>query len=252
MSTHRQLKIRFLGMAVSLRATKHDIVYHACHCGWADIWEWAAEEGANQWRIGQDIEDEFNYPGNREGYYSDVLDMLDIGERMTSYSKPGAWNDYDMLIVGLDGQGELIGPGCSNIEYRAHFSMWCMVASPLLMGSDIRQLSPYDLETLTNKEVIAVNQDPLGAAAVVVAQDIGRALQYYAKPLHDGSYAIAFLNRGTETASMSFWPSVSLQGTWDKYTVRDLWKHKNMGKFRDDFSVELIAHEAKVFKISHA
>jgi alpha-galactosidase len=239
-------------MALSLRATKRDIVYHACHCGWADIWKWAADEGANHWRIGQDIPDEFNYPGNREDYYYDVLDMLDHGAEMANYSAPGRWNDFDMLIVGLDGKGALTGLGCSNVEYRAHFTMWCMVASPLLIGSDVRQLSAYDLETLTNMEVIAVGQDPLGIAGVVVAQDKTGGLQYYAKKLYDGSYAVAFLNRNTETASMSFNPLSTLNLPWSLYSVHDLWAHRDMGHFTKSFSAELIAHDAKMFRISPA
>ena len=114
--------------------------------------------------------------------------------------------------------------------------------------------SPYDFETLINKEVIAINQDPLGAQGILVAQQARNgSLEYWAKPLQDGSYAIAFLNRQTETRTMSFTPSVSLKGcTWDKYTVRDLWKHNNTGTFHRNFSAELIPHEAKVFKISPA
>jgi alpha-galactosidase len=239
-------------MAEGLRATKRDIVYHSCHCGWADIWKWAADEGANHWRIGQDIPDEFNYPGNREDYYFDVLDMLDHGRDLANYSKPGGWNDFDMLIVGLNGKSALTGLGCSNVEYRTHFSMWCMVASPLLMGADVRTLSPYDLETLTNKEVIAINQDPLGAAGIVVAEEKDASLQYYAKKLQDGSYAVAFLNRRTETATMSFKPSSALKVSWSQYRVRDLWKHQDLGVFKTSFSAELISHEAKVFKISPA
>jgi alpha-galactosidase len=242
----------FRRMAVSLRATKRDIVYHACFCGFDDIWEWAADEGANHWRIGHDVEDEFNYPGHRQDYYNDVLDMLNVGQKLTNFSKPGGWNDFDMLIVGLDGQGTLIGPGCSNVEYRAHFSMWAMMASPLLMGCDVRQLSPYDLETLTNTEIIAINQDALGHQAALVDHEKGGTLKYYAKLLRDGSYAIAFLNARTATAKMSFTPSINLEGPWSRFTARDLWEHKEMGTFHHKLSVQLIPHEVKVIKISPA
>lgn len=236
-------------MAEGLRGTGRDIVYHACHCGWASIPEWAAREGANQWRMGQDIPDDFDYPGNREQYYFDVLDMLDHGSNITQYSGPGGWNDYDMLIVGLGGESQqLVGAGCSSVEYRAHFSMWCMVASPLLIGADVRVLSAYDLETLSNAEVIAVDQDPLGVPAAVVREEQGGLLQYYAKQLEDGSVAVAFLNRGSETALMSFWARRDLALAWDVYKVRDLWAHKDRGPYDIPFSAEVIAHEAKVYK----
>ncbi|KAJ4423841.1 hypothetical protein N0V82_001425 [Gnomoniopsis sp. IMI 355080] len=177
-------------MALGLRATGRDIVFHACDCGWADIWTWAWDEGANQRRIVQGISDDFNYPGFREDYYFDILDMLDVGTNnsMAPYTGPGGWNDYDMLIVGLDGKSlELVGAGASNIEYQAHISMWCMVSSPLLIGTDVAALSTYDLETLTNAVVIAINQDPAGSSATVVYEQDNGALQYLARTLNDTS-----------------------------------------------------------------
>ncbi|RDL29946.1 Alpha-galactosidase [Venustampulla echinocandica] len=240
-----------LKMSKALLAQSHPIVYHACHCGWADIWEWAADEGANQWRIGQDISDEFNYPGNREKYYFDVLDMLDRGNELVKYSGPGHWNDYDMLIVGLNGNSsQLVGTGASNIEYRTHFSMWAMVASPLLIGSDVRTLDTYSLQTLTNKEVIEVSQDPLGNAAetVGVGEEAGGDLQVYAKEMLDGSYAVALLNRGSFTAEMSISPRRDLTMPWDQYRLRDLWKHKE-GTYDVPYTTEVMPHEAKVLRL---
>lgn len=241
-------------IALGLRATGRDVVLHACDCGWSDVWEWARDEGANHWRIGQDISDDFNYPGNREDYYFDVLDMLDQGtnESLAQYAGPGGWNDYDMLIVGLDGKSrQLVGAGASNVEYRAHFSMWCMVASPLLIGTDVRTLSDYDLETLTNTEVIAINQDALGQPATVVYEEEDGDLQYWARPLADGSVAVAFLNRGSQTALMSLYLQEYLYVEWRSYTVRDLWAHKDYALLEEPaFSAEVIPHEAKVFRFT--
>ena len=243
------VKTIFGNMSKALIATKRPIVLHACHCGWANIWEWAAALGINQWRIGQDISDDFDYPGNREGYYFDVLDMLDRGVGLEKYAGPGHWNDYDMLVVGLNGKSkDLVGAGASNVEYRTHFSLWAMEDSPLLASADLRNLDSYTLETLTNKEVIALNQDPLGKPAHRVKNKDG--LQVFAKELADGSWAVALLNRGSTTEDITFNVHKDLSLPWVKYEVRDLWKHKDLGVYDIPYSAEVISHEAKIFRVT--
>lgn len=235
-------------MGTALRAASRPIVYHACHCGWADIWEWAAALGVNHWRMGQDISDDFNYPGLREGYYFDVLDMLDHGAALARHAGPGHWNDFDMLIVGLHGRsGQLVGTGASDVEYRTHFSLWAMLESPLLIGADVRTLDAASLETLGNKEVIALNQDAAGNQAEKVRDDGER--QVWSKEMADGSIAVALLNRGTATADMTLSPRKDLQVPWDRYRVRDLWKHKDLGPYDIPFTTEVMSHEARVLRL---
>jgi len=243
-----ELQKIFRSMSNALMAQKRGIVLHACHCGWADIWSWAGDLGVNHWRIGQDISDDFNYPGNREQYYFDVLDQLDRGVGIEQYSGPGHWNDYDMLIVGLDGKsGQLVGTGASNIEYRTHFSLWAMESSPLLIGADVRNLDEDSLETLSNAELIAINQDPLGEIARKVRDD--GDLEIYARSLADDSVAVLLLNRGAATATMTFSPRADLAMPMDRYSVRDLWAHRDMGPYDIPFTVEVQSHEARVFRI---
>jgi alpha-galactosidase len=238
-------------MSSALLATRRPIVYHACHCGWADISEWAADLGVNHWRIGQDISDDFNYPGLREKYYFDVLDMLDHGAKLAKYAGPGHWNDFDMLIVGLDGHSPLlVGAGASNVEYRTHFSLWAMLESPLLIGADVRALDADSLATLTNAEVIAVNQDAAGHAAEKVGeQGANGELQVWAKEMADGSWVVALLNRGTATAEMNVNPRRDLSLPWNSYRVRDLWTHKDRGPYDIPYTVEVMSHEAKVLRL---
>ena len=240
----------FLDMSEALIATNRSIVFHACHCGWVNVWEWASQEGANQWRIGQDISDDFNYPGNREKYYFDVLDMIDRGDSLAEYSGPGHWNDYDMLIIGLNGESkQLVGTGNSDLEYRTHFSLWALVNSPLLIGANIPTLSTYNLETLTNKEIVALNQDSLGQQATVQWQNENGTLQIYARTLADKSMAIALLNRGSTTADMTVNMREHLTVPWDVYRLRDLWKHKDLGPYDIPFTTEVRSHEAKVYRV---
>jgi alpha-galactosidase len=243
-----ELQRIFRTMSDALMAQRRDIVLHACHCGWGDIWEWAGALGANHWRIGQDISDDFNYPGNREGYYFDVLDQLDRGVGIEQYSGPGHWNDYDMLIVGLDGRSkQLVGSGASNTEYRTHFSLWAMVSSPMLVGADVRHLDAWSLETLTNREVIALNQDPAGEVAHKVRDD--GDLEVFAKELADGSVAVLLLNRGAATADITFSPRKDLQMPMDRYSVRNLWQHGDLGSYDIPFTAEVQSHAAKVYRI---
>ncbi|KAF1962993.1 glycoside hydrolase [Byssothecium circinans] len=240
-----------LDMSTALISTNRSIVFHACHCGWANSWEWAAEEGANQWRIGQDISDDFNYKGNREKYYFDVLDMLDRGNDVAKYTGPGHWNDYDMLIVGLDGESkQLVGTGLSDIEYRTHFSLWSLAASPLLIGANVAKLSPYNLATLSAKEIIAVNQDPLGAPLFLQWSSPDNNTQIYAKALQDESMAIALLNRGGDPAMITVSMREHLTVPWDVYRLRDLWKGQDRGPYDIPFTTEVRSHEAKVYKVS--
>ncbi|MEO5689071.1 MAG: glycoside hydrolase family 27 protein [Burkholderiaceae bacterium] len=238
-------------MSNALIATKRPIVYHACHCGWADIAEWAADLGANQWRIGQDISDDFNYPGLREKYYFDVLDMLDRGEKYAKYAGPGHWNDFDMLIVGVNGHSQqIVGTGASNVEYRTHFSLWAMLESPLLIGADVRGLDADSLATLTNADVIAVNQDTAGHAAEKVGEQGEHGeLQVWAKEMADGSWVVALLNRSSATAEMNVNPRRDLAQPWNKYRVRDLWSHQERGPYDIPYTVEVMSHEARVLRL---
>lgn len=237
-----------LDMSLALLHQTHPVVYHACHCGWLDIWEWAASIGANHCRIGQDISDDFNYGSLRECYYNDVLTMIDCGNPLQQYSGPGHWDDYDMLIVFLNGgSDQLVGIGASNVDYCTNFSLWAMVASPLLIGADVRKMENYSLEILTNKEIIAINQDPLGQQGKLEAEAMSGTLQSYAKNMSDGSLAVVLLNRGTTTATMAMLPPSYKK--WRNWRVRDLWVHKEVGVLNETYWVEVMSHEAKVLRL---
>jgi alpha-galactosidase len=234
-------------MSDALKASGRDIVLHVCHCGWDGVWEWARDAGAHHWRIGQDISDDFDYPGHREGYYFDVLDMIDRGVGLERYAGPGGWNDFDMLVVNLRGEGAIVGDGATPEEYRTHFSMWAILASPLIIGSDLTEMDDHTIETLTNTEVIALNQDALGIQAARVRKD--GDLEVFAKPLENGDRAVALLNRGDRDAEIGVaWQD--LGADWRTASVRDLWSHRELGSFADTFATTVASHEATMLRVS--
>jgi alpha-galactosidase len=237
-------------MSEALRATGRDIVFHICHCGWDGVWEWARQAGGHHWRIGQDITDDFDLPGHREGYYFDVLDMIDRGVGLERYSGPGGWNDYDMLVVNLRGTGALVGDGATPQEYRTHLSMWAILASPLILGSDLTRMDPYTRETLTNAEVIALNQDPVGEQAARVRKD--GDLDVFAKALADGGRGVALLNRGEAAAEMEVRWGEDLGVEWPAVAVRDLWAHRDLGTFPKRFTTTVGSHEATMLRVDPA
>ena len=170
---------RYTDMAQALRATGRPILYSVCEWGENQPWLWAGEEpvGATSWRTTYDIADS----------YRSMLKLFRQNVVLDRYARPGHWNDPDMLQVG--------NGGMTHAEYRSHFSLWAMMAA-LLIGTDLRTISQADLEILLNKDLIAVNQDPLGVQARRIRYRDGVHVLH--KPLHDGSIAVRALEQATE------------------------------------------------------
>lgn len=205
----------------ALMRTGRPIVLSICEWGSNQPWEWAPSVG-NLWRTTDDIEDT----------WSSMLDNLDQSAEHATAAGPGAWNDPDMLEVG--------NGGMTDAEYRAHFSLWAIMAAPLVAGNDLRNMSAATIATLTNPEVIAVDQDSLGAQGMLVWERPPE-LQVWAKPLRDGSRAIALLNRSSAPARITAYFSRAGIHT-DSAQVRDLWLHKELGRFGRQFADTVPAH----------
>lgn len=205
----------------ALMRTGRPIVLSICEWGSNQPWEWAPSVG-NLWRTTDDIEDT----------WSSMLDNLDQSAEHATAAGPGAWNDPDMLEVG--------NGGMTDAEYRAHFSLWAIMAAPLIAGNDLRNMSAATIATLTNPEVIAVDQDSLGAQGMLVWERPPE-LQVWAKPLRDGSRAIALLNRSSAPARITAYFTRAGIHT-DSAQVRDLWLHKELGRFGRQFADTVPAH----------
>ncbi|WP_030164344.1 NPCBM/NEW2 domain-containing protein [Streptomyces sp. NRRL S-813] len=199
-------KQRYTTMRDALEATGRPIVYSICEWGQNKPWEWASDVG-HLWRTTGDISDS----------WGSMLSILKQNLPLAPYAGPGHWNDPDMLEVG--------NGGMTDTEYRTHFSMWSVMAAPLLIGSDLRKASPATFDILANKEVIAVDQDPLGKQGAVVSSEGGRWV--VAKEMKDGSRAVALFNEtGAPQRIATTARAVGLPDA-DAYTLRDLWQHRS-------------------------
>jgi alpha-galactosidase len=202
-------------MSDALRATGRPIVFSICNWGLYQPWLWGAQAGGNLWRTTQDIWD--HWSGTR-GFSLGVLDILDRQVGLAAYAGPGHWNDPDMLEIG--------NGGMTDAQYRAQFSLWAILAAPLIAGNDLRNMSAATRTILTNREVIAVDQDALGIEGQRVWKE-GDA-EIWVRPLTGGRQAIVLLNRGEGPLPIRLdWSVLHLPG-YLPLRFRDLWRHENL------------------------
>lgn len=214
-------------MKNALLETGRPIYYSIC-C-WYFAGPWIADCG-NSWRTTSDITDN----------WGSVTKIIDDNSKSASYAGPGHWNDPDMLEVG---NGKM-----TDTEYKAHFSMWCMMAAPLIAGNDIRNMTAATKDILTNKEVIAIDQDAAGVQGTKVSTS--GDLEVWCKPLGtDGTTkAVTLLNRGGTSADITVnWSDIKLDD--GSATVRDLWEHKDCGTYDTGYTANVPSHGAVVLKV---
>jgi len=216
-------------MGKALRATGRPIVYSLCQYGWDAVWEWGPKVGGNLWRTTGDIQANWN----------SVYTILNMQAGLESYSGPGHWNDPDMLEVG---NGRL-----NMHENRSHFSMWAMLAAPLLAGNDLPNMKPEVKEILTNKEVIAIDQDKLGKQARRVYSE--GQVDVWERELSGGAWAIAILNAGSDRFSTHpFHLSLRNLGLHGPQKARDLWAKTDI-TLTDNMPIEMPGHDVLLLRI---
>jgi alpha-galactosidase len=236
-TTTQNAKASYTLMRDAIYAAGRPIVFSICEWGFSKPWLWAKDVG-HLWRTTDDIMDCWDCVDERNNAGFTVL--LDRVVGLESYSGPGHWNDPDMLEVG--------NSGLTVSESRAHFSLWCILAAPLMAGNDIRDMTEETREILMNKEAIAVDQDSLGKTGVKVRDD--GDLEVWVKQLGDGSRAVVLFNRGLTNEKMTVkWTEMGYP-SYLKALVRDLWQHKDMGKFKNEYSVEVPSHDAVMLRIT--
>ena len=238
---------RYRTMANALQKSGRNIALGICAWGQRQCEEWCEEVGGQLWRTSYDVRDMWK-DITKEGGMG-ILDIVNITAPLAKYVRPGQWPDMDMLVVGLNGKGgpssDLGGVGCTQTEYQTQMSMWCMMASPLAMTNDLRKVSEDDRRILLNPEIIAINQDPLGKAAErkVMTDDY----QIYVRPLADGSHAVALLN--TSDKPLALTADFAHLGIPGKYTIRDVWQHKDIARNASKGKGRVMSHETRVFVV---
>jgi alpha-galactosidase len=224
-------------MRDALAATGRPIVFSICEWGSTKPWLWAGPIG-NMWRATGDIQDCWNCKKTWGG--NGVTQIIDLMDPLYSYAGPGHWNDADMLEIG--------NGGLSTDESRAHFSLWSIFAAPLLAGNDLEHMTPDTRDILLNKEVIAVDQDPMGIQGHRVQKN--GDLEVWSKQLADGSRAVALLNRGDKPATISAdWRDLGYPANLPA-KVRDLWAHKDLERHTGSYSAEVPTHGVVMVRIT--
>jgi len=222
-------------MRDALEAAGRPIVFSLCEWGSNKPWLWARDVG-NLWRTTGDISDCWICKKDQLSW----TQILDLQVGLETYASPGHWNDPDMLEVG--------NGGMTTAEYRSHFSLWCMLAAPLMAGNDLKNMSAEIKEILTNKEVIAIDQDPLGMEGRRVRKN-GDS-EVWGKQMKDGSRAVALLNRGASDADISLsWEDLGYPAHLAA-AARDLWAKKDLGKFTGTFSAKVLSHGVVMLRVT--
>lgn len=238
-------RLRYKTMADALSKSGRDIVLGICEWGQRNGEEWCEHVGGQLWRTSSDVRDMWKDIVNQGG--AGILDIINVTAPLSKQVRHGQWPDMDMLVVGLNGKGgpssDLGGVGCTYTEYQTQMSMWCMMSSVLALSNDLRHLTPEDKRILLNKEIIAIDQDPLGKAAERVVNEAGH--QVFVRPLANGSHAVAILNSGDKAQRLSV--SFKQLGLTGKYTVRDVWQHRDIVRGATKWGGKVQAHETKVF-----
>jgi alpha-galactosidase len=221
------LRTQYETMRDALAQCGRPICYSIC-C-WYFVGEWMIDCG-NLWRTTSDISDN----------WGSIMSITDSNESLYSHAGPGHWNDPDMLEVG--------NGGCTFEEYKSHFSLWCIMAAPLIAGNDVRSMSPETISILCNEEAIAVDQDPAGIQGRRIIENGDQEI--WVKPLgssNGSDKAVLLLNRGGGNANMTVnWADIGVSGS---ASVRDLWAHVDRGSYSSSYSANVPSHGVVMIKV---
>ena len=232
----RNAEEAYATMADALKASGRPILFSMCEWGNNRPWLWGQKIG-KMGRTTGDITDKWT---GKHNYSWGVASIVDMNEPLWPYAGPGHWNDPDMLEVG--------NGGLTDTEYRAHFSLWAMMAAPLIAGNDVATMNQATRDILLNREVIAVDQDRLGQQGRRVARD--GTSEVWVKQMADGGRTLLLWNRGETPARITAeWTTLGLPADV-RLKARDLWAHKDLGRMARRYSAEVAPHGVAMVRLN--
>jgi alpha-galactosidase len=237
-----ELKRPYLLMGGLLEQQNRDILFNLCQYGMGNVWEWGADVGAQSWRTSGDLGLELNR----------IFHVALLNAERATHQRPGAWNDPDYIQIGWIGnaRGEGQPKECplTPTEQYSFMSLWCLMSAPLFYSGDLTKLDDFTLNVLCNPEVIDIDQDPLGQCARVVQIDSQKFIMI--KTLENGEHALGLCNAGDFPADMTAtWSALGLS---NKQHVRDVWREKNLGVFKDAFTATVPTHGVVLVRLKNA
>ena len=237
-------KLAYITMSNALRTCGRDILFSACNWGTDECWEWMASTGAHMYRSTGDIFDNF------ESVKNIFLSQADKFNR----SGAGCYNDIDMLICGMYGKGNSTsGTACGDVEYKTHFALWCLFSAPLMIGGDVRNMSDYCHELMTNKRLIEIDQDLDARPPYEIKTNYWNtgSMRRYVKMLENGDYIVGVFNFGEGECTVQIYEQELGFPTNSGRTLHlsDVFTGEDLGVFKVDRPVKLAAHDCALFRI---
>jgi alpha-galactosidase len=235
-------------MRDALKAANRPMIFSICEWGDNQPWNWAKDVG-HLWRVTGDITNCWDCEKGHGTWSSwGVWRIINMRKEIRKFSGPGYWNDFDMMEVGN---------GMTDAEDRSHFAMWCMLASPLIMGNDLRKAKPETIKTLANKEVLAVNQDKLGIQGLRYSDN--DKIEIWVKPLSNNEWAISFINMNNAPYDLNFdWAEQEIGDNLNNRTlyteketfkIRDLFNHIELGDSKKPLKAKIGVHDVLMVKL---
>ena len=238
---------RYKAMGDALKATGRPIVFSICEWGPRSPWLWGKEVGGHLWRTSYDVGDKWDEPRNEHSQIG-ILTSIDVMCDLERFAGPGGWNDPDMLVIGLANSGFIKGGGCTEAEYRTQMSMWSMFSAPLMLGCDVSKMSEATKTILLNKDIIAIDQDPIGKQGFRVYRKDG--IEAFKKPLSGNRVAIAILNRNSSDGFVSVALEQLELDPKVAYEAYDVWKHEIVKQPAGGMKASMKSHECQVFVLT--